>query len=339
MKTALVTGISGQDGAYLAKLLLDKGYEVHGALRYGATPSLWRLEEWRIARDVRLFSFEILEAGSVIRTIERIQPDEIYNLAAISYVAPTFDQPLYALEANGAGPVRLLEAIRCVNPAIKFYQASTSEMFGKVCKSPQDEGTPFYPRSPYAAAKLYGHWMTVNYRESHGLHAVSGILFNHESPLRSEDFVTRKITAALARIKLGRQDTLRLGNLGAERDWGFAGDYVRGMWMMLQAPTPADYVLATGQSHNIRRFAECAARGAGFDLVWHGGGDEETGIDRASGKTIIQVDPELYRPSEVDRLRGDSAKAARDLGWSPTFGMESLAAMMVEADLKRERAR
>lgn len=336
MRRALITGITGQDGAYLARLLLDKGYKVIGAQRREAAFSTWRLEELGILDDIEIAPLELLEFSNVLRLVETAEPDEIYNLAAQSFVKPSFEQPIYTGEVNGLGAARLLEAVRCVNPKIKFYQASTSEMFGLVQETPQKETTPFYPRSPYATAKLWAHWMTVGYRESHGIHAVSGILFNHESPLRGEEFVTRKITKALARINCGRQQALGLGNLYAKRDWGFAGDYVRGMWLMLQQSKPEDFVLATGKTHSIKDFVVCAAAAAGFNIEWRGEGRETKGYNRKTGALVVYVDPAFYRPTEVDLLLGDASKAWARLGWEPTVDLKQLAAMMVDADMRRE---
>jgi GDPmannose 4,6-dehydratase len=335
MKKALITGITGQDGAYLAKLLLEKGYEVWGAYRRSSSLNLWRLEELGICDDVRLIPLDLLEYSNIVRALEKVQPDEIYNLAAQSFVALSFEMPLYTAEADALGVTRLLEALRAVKPDARFYQASTSEMYGKVQEIPQTERTPFYPRSPYAVAKLYAHWITVNYRESYGIHASSGILFNHESPLRGQEFVTRKITASLARIKYGQQEVLELGNLDAKRDWGFAGDYVEGMWLMLQQDSPDDYVLATGETHSVREFVELAAEVVGFDLVWEGAGQEERGIDLRTGKVIVRVNPEFYRPAEVDLLLGNPEKARSRLGWSPRVGFSELVRMMAERDMER----
>ena len=335
-KRALITGISGQDGAYLAQLLLGKDYEVFGAARYGSTPSTWRLEELDILEDIEFVPLEMLEFANILRAIERLRPDEIYNLAAQSFVPLSFEQPIYTSEVNGIGAARILEAIREVNPGIRFYQASTSEMFGEVAETPQTERTPFRPRSHYATAKLYAHWTTVNYREAHGLHATSGILFNHESPLRGEHFVTRKITRALARIARGEQEVLRLGNLDARRDWGFAGDYVDGMWRMLQQDTPDDYVLATGRAHTVREFVETAAISAGFGPIhWVGSGACERGFVVGTNRVIVQADPTLYRPAEVDALLGDASKARSAMDWQPKVTVKELAAKMIEADLRR----
>jgi GDPmannose 4,6-dehydratase len=338
-RTALVTGITGQDGAYLSRLLLDKGYRVVGAFRRGASLNLWRLNELGVTEsDIELIPFELLEYANLRRAIEEAAPDEIYNLGAQSFVGVSFEQPLFTADVNALGVTRTLEAIREVNPAIRFYQASTSEMFGKVKGTPQNELTPFHPRSPYAVAKLYAHWITINYRESYGLFACSGILFNHESPLRGMEFVTRKITAGLAGIKEGHQDPVELGNLDAMRDWGFAGEYVKGIWLMLQQPEADDYVLATGQNTTVRSFCELAAAALDFDLAWDGEGANTVGIDRRSGKAIIRVNPKYFRPAEVDLLLGDASKARKKLGWSPKTTLTELVQMMVEADLKRVRA-
>lgn len=339
-RTALVTGVTGQDGAYLSRFLLDKGYRVYGAFRRGASLNLWRLNELGISEeDIEFIPFELLEYANVRRAIEKIAPDEIYNLGAQSFVAISFEEPLFTSDVNALGVTRMLETIREVNPGIKFYQASTSEMYGKVQAVPQNEKTPFYPRSPYAIAKLYAHWMTVNYRESYGLFACSGILFNHESPLRGIEFVTRKITTGLSRIREGRQEIVELGNLDAKRDWGFAGDYVEGMWLMLnQQPDPDDYVLATGETTSVREFCELAATALGFDLVWEGEKEQTVGIDRRSGKVIIRVNRKFYRPAEVDFLIGDAGKAHDKLGWSAKTSLPKLVEMMVEADLRRAQA-
>lgn len=327
---ALITGITGQDGAYLAKLLTDKGYEVIGARRHSASPGVQRLEALGV--EVRMVPFELLEYSNVQRVIQSEQFDEVYNLAAVSYVATTFEQPIYTGEVNGLGVARLLEAIRLTSAQTRFYQASTSEMFGLVRETPQNELTPFYPRSPYAAAKLYAHCMTVNAREAWGLHASSGILFNHESPLRGIEFVTKKIARGLAAIVKGKQKRLMLGNLNARRDWGHAEDYVQGMWMMLQQHEADDYVLATGQTHTIREFVDVCAKIAGIDIAWRGYGSEEIGFD-SKMNPIVMVDRSLYRPSEVGLLQGDASKARDKLGWAPTHDMESLAQVMMEYEL------
>lgn len=320
MPTALITGITGQDGAYLARFLLERGYRVVGCFRRSSTLSLDRLDYLGVASDVELVPLDLLDTGNIIRVLEKVKPDEVYNLAAQSFVAVSFEQPVATGDITGLGAARLLEAVRTVNPGIKFYQASSSEMFGKARAVPQDESTPFYPRSPYAAAKLYAHWMTVNYREAYGIFACSGILFNHESPVRGIEFVTRKITDGVARIKYGLAQELRLGNLDAKRDWGFAGDYVRAMWLMLQQPEPGDYVVATGRTHSVRDFVSMAFGYAG--LNW---------------RDYVVVDPRFMRPAEVDLLVGNAAKARTVLGWEPKVSLEELVGMMVEADLQRVR--
>ena len=335
MKKALITGIRGQDGAYLAKFLLEKGYEVWGADRRSGDSSNWRLKELGIEKDVKIVYMDLLELTNIMRVIEKVQPDEVYNLAAQSFVGASFEQPILTSEIDAIGVLKILEAIRTLKPDTKFYQASTSEMFGKVQEIPQTEKTPFYPRSPYGVAKLFAHWMTVNYRESFDIFACSGILFNHESPLRGLEFVTRKITYSLAKIKYGLQDKLLLGNLDAKRDWGYAKEYVEGMYLMLQQENPDDYVLATGETHTVREFVEKAAQIAGFDIVWEGEGVNSRGIDRKSGKTIIEVSPDFYRPAEVDLLLGNPKKAEEKLGWKPKTKFEDLVSIMMEADLKR----
>jgi GDPmannose 4,6-dehydratase len=334
-KRALITGITGQDGAYLAQLLLEKGYEVFGAYRRSASGGVWRLDELGIADQVRLVSVDLLEFTNIMRVLEKVRPDEVYNLAAQSYVGISFEEPVYTGDVNALGVARLLEAIRTVNPKIRFYQASSSEMFGKVDEAPQDERTPFRPRSPYAISKLYAHWITVNYREAYGIHASSGILFNHESPLRGLEFVTRKITAGLARLKYGRRDPLELGNLEANRDWGFTGDYVYGMWLMLQQPSADDYVLATGEAHSVREFFERVAEHAGFRIAWEGEGDKTRAIDRESGRVVVRVSPEFYRPTDVDHLVGNAERARARLGWAPRVHFDELAEMMIAADMNR----
>jgi GDPmannose 4,6-dehydratase len=334
-KSALITGITGQDGAYLAQLLLDKGYKVFGAYRRSASANLWRLDELGITDRVKLVAFDLLEYSNVQRVLEKVQPDEVYNLAAQSFVALSFEQPLYTGDTDALGVTRLLEAIRVVNSKIRFYQASTSEMYGKVQAIPQSENTPFYPRSPYGVAKLYGHWMTVNYRESYGIHASSGILFNHESPLRGIEFVTRKITTTLAKIKTGKAEVLELGNLDAKRDWGFAKDYVEGMWRMVQQDLADDYVLATGETHSVRDFVNWASQTLEMALEWRDAGESEYGVDLTTGKTVVRINPEFYRPAEVDLLIGSPEKAFQKLGWKPTTPIADLVAMMTKADLAR----
>ncbi|MFX4220519.1 MAG: GDP-mannose 4,6-dehydratase [Thalassobaculum sp.] len=333
MKTALITGVLGQDGAYLSKHLLEQGYRVLGAYRRSASSSNWRFRRLGIENAVENVPLELLEFSNVLRLIETARPDEVYNLAAQSFVAASFDQPLYTSDVDALGVTRLLEAIRTAAPQARFYQASSSEMFGKVQAPAQSETTPFYPRSPYAVAKLYGHWITVNYRESFGLHASSGILFNHESPLRGREFVTRKITATLAEIAAGADTVLELGNLDSERDWGFAGDYVRGMWLMLQQEQPDTYVLATGVKASVRRFVEIAGMAAGFDVEWSGEGVHTVGRDRRTGRDLVRVNPAFFRPAEVDVLLGDPSKARTVLGWRPEVDLAGLAEMMVRADM------
>ncbi|GIX26084.1 MAG: GDP-mannose 4,6-dehydratase [Caldimonas sp.] len=340
MKKAVITGITGQDGAYLAQLLLAKGYTVFGTYRRVSSVNFWRIEELGIAGhpNLRLVEHDLTDLGASLRLLEQAEPDEVYNLAAQSFVGVSFDQPMTTAQATGLGALNLLEAIRILNPKIRFYQASTSEMFGKVQAVPQTEDTPFYPRSPYGVAKLFAHWMTVNYRESYGIFGASGILFNHESPLRGLEFVTRKITDGIAKIRLGKLDCLELGNLDASRDWGFAGEYVDGMWRMLQADTPDTYVLATNRTETVREFVTLAARAAEIELRWEGQGEQERALDAASGKPIVRINPRFYRPAEVDLLIGDPSKARTRLGWAPTTGLEELCRMMVEADLRRNRA-
>ncbi len=337
MKRALVTGITGQDAAYLAQLLLDKGYEVFGTHRRSSTNNFWRIQELGIEThpNLHLVEYDLTDLGNTIRVLEKAEPDEVYNLAAQSFVGSSFDQPETTAQITGLGALRLLEAIRTVNSEIKYYQASTSEMFGKVQETPQSEKTPFYPRSPYGIAKLYAHWLTINYRESYGIFAASGILFNHESPLRGLEFVTRKITHSLARIKTGRQEFMELGNLDAKRDWGFAREYVDGMWRMLQYDRPDTFVLATGKTETVRNFVELAAKYAGLEIEWRGSGLEEKGINRANGKTIIKINPKFYRPAEVELLIGNPEKARQKLGWQAKTDLNELCRLMVEADLER----
>jgi GDPmannose 4,6-dehydratase len=336
---ALITGITGQDGAYLAQLLLEKGYTVYGTYRRTSSVNFWRINELGIEQhpNLHLVEYDLTDLSSSIRLLESTQAEEVYNLAAQSFVGVSFDQPITTAEITGLGPVNLLEAIRIVNPAIRFYQASTSEMFGKVQAIPQIETTPFYPRSPYGVAKLYAHWMTINYRESYDIFATSGILFNHESPLRGQEFVTRKITDTLAKIKLGKQERLELGNMDAKRDWGYAKDYVEGMWRMLQAEKPDTFVLATNRTETVRDFVTLAAKGLDINLEWQGSGEDEQAIDQATGKPLVVVNPKFYRPTEVDLLIGDPAHARNVLGWEPTTTLEELCRMMVEADLRRNQ--
>jgi len=336
-KKAIITGITGQDGAYLTELLLAKGYEVHGTYRRSSSVNFWRLEELGVAShpNLHLVEYDLTDLGTTISMVQKIQPDEIYNLAAQSFVGVSFEQPTTTAQITGVGALHLLEAIRLINPKIRFYQASTSEMFGKVQAIPQIEETPFYPRSPYGVAKLYAHWITVNYRESYGIFGSSGILFNHESPLRGREFVTRKITDSVAKIKLGLLDCLELGNLDAKRDWGFAKEYVEGMWRMLQADQPDTFVLATNRTETVRDFVSMAFKGAGIDVEFKGKDIDEVAIDTASGKTVMRINAKFHRPAEVDLLIGNPEKAERILGWKPQTTLEQLCQMMVEADLKR----
>jgi GDPmannose 4,6-dehydratase len=336
-KIALITGITGQDGAYLTELLLNKGYIVYGTFRRTSSVNFWRLDELGVTNhpNLNLIEFDITDLSSCIRVIEKSQPHEIYNLAAQSYVGVSFEQPIVTAEITGIGALNLLEAIRLINIDIKFYQASTSEMFGKVQEIPQCESTPFYPRSPYGIAKLYAHWMTVNYRESYNIFAASGILFNHESPLRGKEFVTRKITDNLSKIKLGKLDVLELGNMNAKRDWGFARDYVEGMHLMLQTDVPDTFVLASGQEASVRDFVELTANALDFKIKWVGTKEDEVGIDASTGKTIVKVNPNFYRPTEVETLLGCPEKAEKELGWKAKTTLKELCKMMVESDLSR----
>lgn len=332
MKTCFISGITGQDGAYLAKLLLEKGYTVHGGYRRISQAETVRLQKLGILSDVRLHEFDLADANSIFRTIRKVQADEFYNLAAQSFVGASWEVPVQTSDVNAMGVLRILDSLRTLAPETRFYQASTSEMFGKVAEVPQRESTPLLPRSPYGVSKVFGHFITRNYRESFGMHASSGILFNHESPLRGAEFVTRKISLALARLARGGSEPCVLGNLDAKRDWGFAGDYVEGMWRMLQQDTPDDYVLATGVSLTIRDFANFVAEALGMKLDWNGAGVAEYAIDRNSGKRVIEVSERFFRPAEVDLLLGDASKAARVLGWKPTVSVRQLAEMMARAD-------
>lgn len=339
MKSAVITGITGQDGAYLAELLLDKGYKVFGTYRRTSSVNFWRIEELGIKKNpnLHLVEYDLTDLSSSIRLLQESKATEVYNLAAQSFVGVSFDQPLTTAEITGIGPVNLLEAIRIVNPKIRFYQASTSEMFGKVQAIPQKEDTPFYPRSPYGVAKLYAHWMTINYRESYNIFASSGILFNHESPLRGQEFVTRKITDSVAKIKLGKLDVLELGNMDAKRDWGFAKEYVEGMWRMLQADEPDTFVLATNRTETVRDFVSMAFKAAGIELRFEGKDDQEVAIDVATNKVVVKVNPKFYRPAEVELLIGNPQRAKDILGWEPKTTLEELCAMMVEEDLRRNK--
>ena len=344
MKKALITGVTGQDGSYLAELLLKKGYEVHGLKRRASSFNSSRVDHLYCdphLADARFFMHyaDMTDTSNLVRLIQQIEPDEIYNLAAQSHVQVSFECPEYTAETDATGVLRLLEAIRILGleQKIRFYQASTSELFGRVRETPQNENTPFYPRSPYACAKLYAYWIVVNYREAYGIHASNGILFNHESPRRGETFVTRKITMAAANSALGNLDCLYLGNLNAKRDWGFAGDYVEAMWLMLQQEKPDDFVIATGRTTAVRDFVALAFKEIGIDIVWNGSGLEETGADAKAGKILVRVDPRYFRPTEVDLLLGDPSKAYRTLGWKPKVTLEELAHLMVASDLELAR--
>jgi GDPmannose 4,6-dehydratase len=338
--TAIITGITGQDGAYLAELLLAKGYKVYGTYRRTSSVNFWRIEELGIAEhpNLKLVEYDLTDMPSSIRLLQSTGATEVYNLAAQSFVGVSFDHPVTTAEITGIGALNLLEAIRILNPAIRFYQASTSEMFGKVQAIPQTETTPFYPRSPYGVAKLYAHWITVNYRESYGIFGSSGILFNHESPLRGREFVTRKITDSVAKIKLGKLDCLELGNIDAKRDWGFAKEYVEGMWRMLQADEPDTFVLATNRTETVRDFVAMAFKAADIEVEFRGTEETETAVDVETGRTVMRINPDFYRPAEVDLLIGDPAKARDVLGWEPKTNLEELCRMMVEADLRRNDA-
>ena len=337
MKTAFVTGVTGQDGAYLCQLLLSKGYTVYGAYRRTSSVNFWRLDEVGVSKHERLHlvEFDLTDPGACVSLVKKIRPNEIYNLAAQSFVGVSFEQPEYTADADALGPLRLLEAIRILGleKKTRYYQASTSELYGLVRETPQKETTPFYPRSPYAVAKLYAYWITVNYREAYGIYACNGILFNHESPIRGETFVTRKITRALARIKLGLQDRLYLGNLDAKRDWGHAKDYVEMQWLMLQQEQPEDYVIATGKQYSVRDFVNTAAGELGIKIRWESSGVGEKGFD-TSGKCIVAVDSRYFRPTEVETLLGDASKARDKLGWQPKINFEALVTEMVREDLK-----
>ena len=340
MKKALVTGITGQDGAYLAELLLNKGYEVYGTYRRTSSVNFWRMDEIGVQAhpNLHLVEYDLTDASGSIRMVADIKPDEIYNLAAQSFVAVSFEQPITTANITGLGALHLLEAIRIVNPKIKFYQASTSELYGKVQEMPQTERTPFYPRSPYGVAKLFAHWTTINYRESYGIFACSGILFNHESPLRGKEFVTRKITDMAAKISMGSTEVLELGNMDSQRDWGYAKEYVEGMYLMLQHAEPDTYVLATNKTWTVRHFVELAFKAVGIEIAWKGTAEKETGLDKKTGKMVVRVNPKFYRPCEVDILIGNPAKAKQAFGWEPKTSLEDLCKMMVEADIKRNRS-
>ncbi|MDE9582606.1 GDP-mannose 4,6-dehydratase [Citrobacter braakii] len=336
---AIITGITGQDGAYLAELLLGKGYIVYGTYRRTSSVNFWRIEELGIRNNpnLHLVEYDLTDLSASIRLLQNTGATEVYNLAAQSFVGVSFEQPVTTAEITGIGPVNLLEAIRIVNPKVRYYQASTSEMFGLVQAVPQKEDTPFYPRSPYGVAKLYAHWMTINYRESYNIFASSGILFNHESPLRGQEFVTRKITDSVAKIKLGKLDVLELGNMDAKRDWGYAKEYVEGMWRILQAEKPDTFVLATNRTETVRDFVSMAFKAAGFTLRFEGKDEQEVGIDTATGKTLVRVNPKFFRPAEVDLLIGNPARAKEILGWEPKTSLEQLCQLMVDADLRRNQ--
>jgi len=332
MKKALITGITGQDGSYLAELLLEKGYEVHGIMRRKSVVDYGNVEH--IKDKLNLIYGDMTDVISLIRAMNISQADEVYNLAAQSFVATSWEQPIATTAIDAEGVVNMLEAIRTVKPEARFYQASTSEMFGLVQETPQKESTPFYPRSPYGVAKLYGHWITKNYRESFGLYSCSGILFNHEGERRGKEFVTRKVTDAVARIKLGKQSCIELGNLDAKRDWGHSKDYVRAMWLMLQEEEADDFVIATGETRSIRDFAEAAFKVVGTTIKWQGTGENETGIDEATGKTVVKINPRFYRPAEVELLLGDPSKAERKLGWKREITFTQMVERMVKNDLE-----
>src|SRR5471032_113427 len=340
LTSAVITGVTGQDGAYLTQLLLEKGYEVHGTYRRTSSVNFWRMNELGLLNHPRLnlVEHDLTDLGASIRLIEKAKPQEVYNLAAQSFVGVSFEQPATTAEITGIGALNVLEAIRTVDRSIRFYQASTSEMFGKVQAIPQKEDTPFYPRSPYGVAKLYAHWMTVNYRESYGIFGSSGILFNHESPLRGREFVTRKITDSVAKIKLGVLDVLELGNLDAKRDWGYAREYVEGMWRIMQADQPDTYVLATNRTETVRDFVTMAFKAVDVAIEWSGVAEHEVGSCKKTGKVLVRVNPKFYRPAEVELLIGNPAKALSELGWKPQTTLEQLCQMMVEADLRRNQA-
>lgn len=337
MKTALITGITGQDGSYLAEFLLAKGYEVHGVIRRSSTFNTWRIEH--LYKDphengnFKLHYGDLTDATNVIKLIKEIEPDEIYNLGAQSHVKVSFESPEYTANSDALGVLRILEAVKLLNMAhVRIYQASTSELYGKVVETPQTEETPFYPRSPYGVAKLYGYWIIKNYRESYNMFACNGILFNHESPRRGQRFVTRKITMGLARIKMGKQEKLYFGNLDAKRDWGYAKDFIESMWLMLQQDKPDDYVIATGETHSVREFIEESCKILDIDIEWKGEGVNEVGIDKDSGSVIIEIDPKYFRPTEVDTLLGDCSKAKKILGWEPKVKFKELVAIMIKHD-------
>lgn len=338
-KTALITGITGQDGAYLAELLLNKGYIVYGTYRRSSSVNFWRINLLGIQdnKNLKLIEFDLTDQGNALKIISQIKPDEVYNLAAQSFVGVSFDQPSTTLFINAMGPLNLLEAIKSSSPNTKFYQASTSEMFGKVQEIPQTENTVFYPRSPYGASKLYAHWLTINYKESYNLFCSSGILFNHESPLRGKEFVTRKISDMVAKIHLGLESCLYLGNLDAKRDWGFAKEYVYGMWLMLQADSPDNFILATNRTVTVRDFVKLAFKSIGIDIYFEGKNESEIGINKKTGQVVVKVDPKYFRPAEVDLLIGDPSKAKSLLGWSPSTSLEDLCDIMVQSDIEKNK--
>jgi len=340
MKKALITGITGQDGSYLAELLLEKGYVVHGIIRRSSTFNTTRIDQIykdpHISTNLFLHYGDLTDGTNIERILDKVKPDEVYNLAAQSHVRVSFDLPIYTTDVNALGTVRLLDSIYRTGLSTRFYQASSSEMYGKVFEVPQSETTPFYPRSPYGVAKVFAYWISVNYRESYGMYVCNGILFNHESPRRGETFLTRKVTRGLARVKLGIDDKLYLGNLEAKRDWGYAKDYVEAMWLMLQNETPDDYVVATGKTHSVREFVMEAAECLDIEIKWVGEGLEEKGLDAKSGETIIEIDPKYFRPAEVDLLKGDPKKIKKQLGWEPKLSFKELVALMVKADYKEE---
>lgn len=337
MKKAIITGITGQDAAYLAELLLEKGYKVYGTYRRTSSTNFWRIEELGIEThsNLTLIEYDLIDLSSAYRIISEVQPDEIYNLAAQSFVGVSFTQPVATAQITGVGALNLLEAIRTINPKIRFYQASTSEMFGKVLEIPQSENTPFHPRSPYGVAKVFAHWSTLNYQESYNLFASSGILFNHESPLRGKEFVTRKITDAVAKIHLGKQDVLELGNMNAKRDWGYAKEYVEGMWRMLQIDEPGTFVLATNRTETVRDFVSMAFKAIDIEIIWEGSEENEVGKNAVTGKILVKVNEKFYRPAEVELLIGDPSKSKEKLGWEPKTTLEELCNMMVKKDIER----
>tara|TARA_B100001248_G_scaffold226284_1_gene184204 strand:- start:2810 stop:3832 length:1023 start_codon:yes stop_codon:yes gene_type:complete len=335
MKRALITGITGQDGAYLAKLLIDKGYKVFGTVRRSTSEKFINLKYLNVFDKIKFFDFDLLELSNIQNVIKETKPHEIYHLAAQSFVPTSFEVPIVTTDINSLGTLRILDSINTIDKKIKFYQASTSEMFGKVVQVPQTEKTPFYPRSPYGVSKLFSHWITINYRESYGIHASSGILFNHESPLRGHEFVTKKITSTLAKIKMGSKETLKVGNINAKRDWGYAGDYVYAMWLMLQQKVPDDYVIATGKTYKVRDFIELTLQYLEFNYKWMGKGMNERVINKDTGKTIIKIDKEFFRPAEVDLLIGKPNKAKRKLNWKPKTKIKDLVKLMVDYDISQ----